>query len=47
MFEYLSSVTLGELVDAQRQKMGGDVAVIRDARRPAARSRGKAVAIGS
>lgn len=47
MFEYLSSVTLGELVDVQRQKMGGDVAVIRDARRPAARSRGKAVAIGS
>ena len=47
MFEYLSSVKLSELVDAQRHRMGDKVAVIQDRRRTSNRSRNKAVALSS
>ena len=33
MYEYLSSVTLSDLADKQLKKIGGDVSVLRDARR--------------
>ena len=33
MYEYLTSVTLSDLVDSQLKKVGGDIAVLKDARR--------------
>jgi len=33
MYEYLTSVTLSELVDKQLKKAGGDVAILKDTRR--------------
>ena len=33
MYDYLTSVTLSDLVDSQLKKVGGDVSVLRDARR--------------
>ncbi|MBE2258860.1 MAG: Fe-S cluster assembly transcriptional regulator IscR [Candidatus Accumulibacter sp.] len=44
MFDYLSSVTLAELVDQQLSKRGVDVSVLHDARRGGVRQRGKVVA---
>jgi Rrf2 family iron-sulfur cluster assembly transcriptional regulator len=38
MYEYLTSVTLADLVDIQLKKLGGDVSVLQDARRSGARS---------
>jgi Rrf2 family transcriptional regulator, iron-sulfur cluster assembly transcription factor len=38
MFEYLSSVTLADLVERQKQKMAGQLAVLED-KRPATRAR--------
>jgi Rrf2 family iron-sulfur cluster assembly transcriptional regulator len=46
MYEFLSSVTLAELVDQQLQKTGGHVAVMQDARRTRPRARAKTVAVG-
>jgi Rrf2 family iron-sulfur cluster assembly transcriptional regulator len=46
MYDFLSSVTLAELVDQQLRKRGGHVAVIQDARRTRQRTRAKAVAVG-
>jgi Rrf2 family iron-sulfur cluster assembly transcriptional regulator len=37
MYEYLTSVTLADLVDIQLKKLGGDVSVLQDARRSGAR----------
>ncbi len=39
MYEYLESVALADLVSQQLTKMGGDVALLKDARRSGARSR--------
>ena len=48
MFEYLSSVTLNELVEQQLKKQGGEIAVLHDARRRvSARPRAKAMALNS
>ena len=47
MYEFLSSVTLAELVNQQLQKTGGKVAVVHDARRSRPRARAKAVALES
>jgi Rrf2 family iron-sulfur cluster assembly transcriptional regulator len=44
MYEYLTSVTLSNLVDIQLKKLGGDVSVLKDARRVSASSRFKSVA---
>lgn len=44
MYEYLSSVTLADLADVQVRKMGGDVFVLKDARRFGAGSRAKSMA---
>lgn len=33
MYEYLTSVTLSELVDQQLKKSGGDIAILKDVRR--------------
>lgn len=44
MYEYLSSVTLSDLADMQMKKMGGDVSVLKDARRYGTFSRAKSVA---
>ena len=41
MYEYLTSVTLADLVDKQLKKLGGDVAVLNDARRLGTRARFK------
>jgi Rrf2 family iron-sulfur cluster assembly transcriptional regulator len=43
MYEFLSSVTLAELVDQQLRKTGGQTAVIQDARRSKARARANRV----
>ena len=43
MYEYLSSVTLSDLADMQMKKMGGDVAVLKDARRFVVSSRAKSM----
>ena len=43
MYEYLTSVTLADLVDKQLKKLGGDVAVLNDARRLGTRARFKPV----
>ena len=49
MYEYLTSVTLSDLVDSQLKKLGGDISVLNDARDPArrigSRSRFKSVAV--
>lgn len=47
MYEFLSSVTLAELVNQQLQRTGGKVAVVHDARRSRPRARVKAVALES
>lgn len=39
MYEYLTSVTLFDLVDKQLRKAGAEVAVLKDARLPPVRSR--------
>ena len=44
MYEYLSSVTLSDLVDIQIRKLGGDVSVLKDARRVGSSARFKPVA---
>ena len=44
MYEYLSSVTLSDLADKQLKKLGGDVSVLRDARRFGESSRAKSMA---
>lgn len=41
MYEYLMSVTLSDLVDIQIKKLGGDVSVLKDARRGGAGARFK------
>lgn len=41
MYDYLTSVTLSELVDKQLKKVGGDVSILKDARRVGAGSRTK------
>ena len=41
MYEYLTSVTLADLVDKQLKKLGGDVSVLNDARRFGVRARFK------
>ncbi|WP_291993114.1 Fe-S cluster assembly transcriptional regulator IscR [Candidatus Accumulibacter sp. ACC003] len=46
MFDYLSSVTLAQLVDQQLSRRGVDVSVLHDARRSGARPRAKVVAFG-
>lgn len=43
MYEYLTSVTLSDLVDKQLSKPGGDVSVLKDARRGGTNSRAKAI----
>ena len=43
MYEYLTSVTLADLVDIQLKKLGGDVSVLKDARRSGASPRYKAM----
>ena len=43
MYEYLASVTLADLVAIQLKKLGGDVSVLKDARRVGAGSRDKAM----
>ena len=45
MYEYLSSVALSDLVDKQLKKIGGDVAVLKDARRVVPSSRAKSMAV--
>ena len=45
MYEYLTSVTLADLVDKQLKKLGGDVSVLNDARRFGARARFKPVGV--
>ena len=44
MYEYLTSVTLSDLVEGQKKKAGKDVAVIKDARRSGPGAAGKAMA---
>ncbi|MFZ4538312.1 Fe-S cluster assembly transcriptional regulator IscR [Propionivibrio sp.] len=44
MYEYLTSVTLADLVDKQITAMGGDVSVLKDARRSRSGSRAKTMA---
>jgi Rrf2 family iron-sulfur cluster assembly transcriptional regulator len=44
MYEYLTSVTLSDLVDQQLKKIGTVVAVLKDARRAGPASRAKAMA---
>ena len=41
MYEYLSSVSLFDLVSRQMQKEGGDISVLKPARRPVPNSAGK------
>jgi len=45
MYEFLSSVTLSELVEQQLGKTGGKVSVLHDTRRAKPRARAKAVSI--
>ena len=48
MFDYLSSVTLNELVDQQLQRQGGNVSVLHDARRRVgSRPRAKVMSLSS
>jgi Rrf2 family iron-sulfur cluster assembly transcriptional regulator len=44
MYDYLSSVTLSDLADKQLKKPGGEVSVLRDARRNRENSRAKSMA---
>ncbi|MBL8414227.1 MAG: Fe-S cluster assembly transcriptional regulator IscR [Propionivibrio sp.] len=44
MYEYLTSVTLADLADKQLKKVGGDVSVLKDARRFSVSSRAKPMA---
>ena len=46
MYEFLNSVTLAALVEQQLSKTGGQVVVLRDARRSRPRARAKAVSLG-
>ena len=41
MYEYLASVTLANLVDIQLKKLGGDVSLLKDARRASSSPRFK------
>lgn len=41
MYDYLTSVTLSDLVESQLKKVGGDVSVLQDARRIGPNSRTK------
>ena len=41
MYDYLTSVTLSDLVEKQLKKVGCDVSVLKDARRPGANQRSK------
>jgi len=43
MYEYLTSVTLSDLVDMQLSKPGGGLSVLKDARRGGTNSRAKAI----
>ena len=43
MYEYLSSVTLADLVDIQLKKLGGDVSLLKDTRRVGTSPRFKAM----
>ena len=45
MYEYLTSVALSDLVDKQLKKIGGDVAILNDARRVVPGSRAKRLAV--
>ena len=45
MYDYLTSVTLAELVDKQLKKMGGNVAILKDARRFGPGSRAKGIEV--
>lgn len=44
MYEYLTSVTLADLVDIQLKKLGGDVSILKDARRTGSSLRFKSMA---
>ena len=43
MYDYLTSVTLSELADKQMKKIGGDISVLKDARRIGTGTRTKVV----
>ncbi len=43
MYDYLTSVSLAELVDTQRKKMGGNVSILKDTRRGRNSSRAKVI----
>jgi Rrf2 family iron-sulfur cluster assembly transcriptional regulator len=43
MYEYLTSVTLSDLVDQQAKKPGGDVSILRQTRRVGPSPRAKAM----
>ncbi len=43
MYEYLESVSLADLVAQQLTKVGGDVALLKDARRPNEGGRGRSI----
>ena len=45
MYDYLSSVTLADLVEKQLRKLGGDVSVLKDARRSGSGLRSWAVSV--
>lgn len=45
MYEYLTSVALSDLVEQQLKKAGGEVAVLKDARRGGSAARAKAMAV--
>ena len=45
MYDYLSSVTLADLVEKQLRKLGGDVSVLKDARRSGSGLRSRAVSV--
>ena len=45
MYDYLSSVTLADLVEKQLRKLGGDVSVLKDARRAGSGLRPRAVSV--
>jgi Rrf2 family transcriptional regulator, iron-sulfur cluster assembly transcription factor len=47
MYEYLASVRLSDLVDQQLKKNGGELAVLKDARRSGSAHRNKAMVVSA
>ncbi|MEI7431146.1 MAG: Fe-S cluster assembly transcriptional regulator IscR [Betaproteobacteria bacterium] len=45
MYDYLTSVTLAELVDKQLKKVGGNISILKDARRVGNSSRAKVIEV--